>query len=40
MSSVSNHEPEVIDEANGTQEGRPRDWDPDEDIILEGPPAV
>jgi hypothetical protein len=27
MSRVSNHHPEVIDEANGTQEGRPREWD-------------
>jgi hypothetical protein len=27
MSVVSNHEPETIDELNGIQEGRPRDWD-------------
>jgi hypothetical protein len=37
MSRVSNHHPEVIDAVNGTQEGRPRQWDqpPTDAAILE-----
>jgi hypothetical protein len=37
MSIISNHRPEVIDAQNGTQEGRPREWDqpPTDAEILE-----